>query len=558
MAVSPKPRPPVRDQGQPSEPSASDGARAFHTLSGEPVQELYGPEDLPGGIGGPDDPIGRPGEFPYTRGIHSSMYRGRLWTMRQFAGFGTSEETNERFRYLLDHGQTGLSTAFDMPSLMGHDSDHPRSLGEVGREGTAVDTLDDMQTLFSGIDLGEVSVSMTINAPAAIMLAFYVAAAESDAQHPTPRARLSGTIQADILKEYIAQKEWCFPIDPAMRLCGDMIEWCTREMPRWHPISISGYHIREAGSTAQQELAFTLKDGLTYVEQAVERGLDVDEFAPRLSFFFNAHMDFFEEIAKYRAARRIWAREMRDTFGARNPRSWQLRFHSQTAGVSLTAQQPLNNIVRTTLEALSAVLGGTQSMHTNSFDEALALPTEDAVRVALRTQQVIAHESGVTNTVDPLGGSYFLEALTDRMEASAYEYFAKIDELGGMVEAVKRNYPQREIAEAAFSHQREIDSGERVVVGVNRYQLDEEEPIPLLRVDPALERKQIGRLEAARARRDGAAVEASLAALQGAAADERHNLMEPLLDCARAHASEGEIVESLQQVFGSYTETPVF
>src|SRR4029077_9497628 len=379
-----------------------------------------------------------------------------------------------------------------------------------------VDTLEDMQTLFSGIDLGEVSVSMTINAPAAIMLAFYVVAAESQG---VPPQALAGTIQADILKEYIAQKEWCFPIDPAMRLCGDMIEWCTRRMPRWHPISISGYHIREAGSTAQQELAFTLKDGLTYVQQAVERGLDVDDFAPRLSFFFNAHIDFFEEIAKYRAARRIWAREMRHTFGAKQPRSWQLRFHAQTAGVSLTAQQPLNNIVRTAVEALAAVLGGTQSLHTNSFDEALALPTEAAVRVALRTQQVIAHETGVTNTVDPLGGSYFVEALTDEMEARAYEYFEKIDALGGMVEAVKLNFPQREIADAAFEQQRAIDSGERVVVGVNHYQLDDETPLPILRIDPALERKQLDRLQASRARRDGAAVEASLAALRADAAD---------------------------------------
>jgi methylmalonyl-CoA mutase N-terminal domain/subunit len=564
MAVSPKPRAPGSDGSRASEtrPASEADSRApderFRTLSDEPVRELYTADDLPQGVGGPADPIGRPGSFPFTRGIHPTMYRGRLWTMRQFAGYGTSEETNARFRYLLDHGQTGLSTAFDMPSLMGHDSDHPRSLGEVGREGTAIDTLDDMRTLFSGIDLGEVSVSMTINAPAAIMLAFFVVAAESDATHPTPRARLSGTIQADILKEYIAQKEWCFPIDPAMRLCGDMIEWCTREMPRWHPISISGYHIREAGSTAQQELAFTLKDGLTYVEQAVARGLDVDDFAPRLSFFFNAHIDFFEEIAKYRAARRIWAKELRHTFGARNPRSWQMRFHCQTAGVSLTAQQPLNNIVRTTVEALAGVLGGTQSLHTNSFDEALALPTEEAVRLALRTQQVIAHETGVTNTVDPLGGSYFVEALTDQMEARAYEYFAKIDELGGMVEAVKRNFPQREIAEAAFAHQQEVDAGQRVVVGVNRYMLEDEEPIPTLRVDPALEGKQIGRLQAARAGRDGAAVEATLAALREAAADERRNLMEPLLDCARAHASEGEIVESLQQVFGDYRETPVF
>jgi methylmalonyl-CoA mutase N-terminal domain/subunit len=554
MAVTPKPRPPA------SEPQSS----TFRSLSGEPIRELYTPADLPAGIGGhppAEDPIGEPGSYPFTRGIHSSMYRGRLWTMRQFAGFGTSEETNERFHYLLEHGQTGLSTAFDMPSLMGHDSDSPRSLGEVGREGVAVDTLDDMQTLFSGIDLGEVSVSMTINAPAAIMLAFYVAAAEAGGDGAGGRVgpeQLSGTIQADILKEYIAQKEWCFPIDPAMRLCGDMIEWCTRRMPRWHPISISGYHIREAGSTAQQELAFTLKDGLTYVEQAVQRGLDVDDFAPRLSFFFNAQIDFFEEIAKYRAARRIWARELRHTFAAKDPRSWQMRFHTQTAGVSLTAQQPLNNIVRTAIEALAGVLGGTQSLHTNSYDEALALPTEDAVTIALRTQQIIAHETGVTNTVDPLGGSYFLESLTDQMEERAYEYFKKIDELGGMVPAVKLNYPQREIADAAFSLQQEIDAGERVVVGVNQYLASDEVPIPTLRVDPALERKQIGRLQAARASRDGAAVERSLAALREHAAHSDHNLMEPLLDCARAHASEGEIIESLQQVFGDYTETPVF
>ncbi len=547
MAISTKP------PGDGDTHGGSQGKQeGFRTLSDEPVRELYTAEDLPTGIGSEDDPIGLPGEYPFTRGIHPTMYRGRLWTMRQFAGFGTSEETNERFHYLLEHGQTGLSTAFDMPSLMGHDSDSPRSLGEVGREGVAVDTLDDMQTLFSGIDLGEVSVSMTINAPAAIMLAFYVAAAE------VPPERLSGTIQADILKEYIAQKEWCFPIDPAMRLCGDMIEWCTQRMPRWHPISISGYHIREAGSTAQQELAFTLKDGLTYVEQAVERGLDIDDFAPRLSFFFNAQIDFFEEIAKYRAARRIWAREMRETFGAKDPRSWQMRFHTQTAGVSLTAQQPLNNIVRTAVEALAAVLGGTQSLHTNSYDEALALPTEEAVTIALRTQQMLAHETGVTNTVDPLGGSYFVEALTDEMEQRAYEYFAKIDELGGMVAATKLNYPQREIADAAFTLQQQIDSAERVVVGVNSHVAEDEVPIPTLRVDPALERKQIGRLNAARAKRDAAEVERSLTALREHAAHEDRNLMEPLLDCARAHASEGEIIESLQQVFGDYSETPVF
>jgi methylmalonyl-CoA mutase N-terminal domain/subunit len=546
-------------------PTQTASEPEFRSLSGEPVRELYTAADLPPGIGGPEDPIGLPGQYPFTRGVYESMYRGRLWTMRQFAGFGTSEETNERFRYLLAHGQTGLSTAFDMPSLMGHDSDHVRSLGEVGREGVAVDTLDDMRTLFQGIDLGAVSVSMTINAPAAIMLAFYVAAAEAGTSGEAaggaggvPAEQLAGTIQADILKEYIAQKEWCFPIDPAMRLCGDMIEWCTLKMPRWHPISISGYHIREAGSTAQQELAFTLKDGLTYIQQAVERGLDVDDFAPRLSFFFNAQIDFFEEIAKYRAARRIWARELRETFGAKNPRSWLMRFHTQTAGVSLTAQQPLNNIIRTTVEALAGVLGGTQSLHTNSYDEALALPTEAAVRVALRTQQVIAHETGVTSTVDPLGGSYFVEALTDEMEARCYEYFTKIDELGGMVEAVKRNYPQREIADAAFELQQEIDAGERVVVGVNRYIQEDEQPIPTLRVDPALERKQIDRLQGTRARRNGAEVERSLAALRAAAANTRTNLMEPLMDCARACASEGEIIESLQQVFGAYTETPVF
>src|SRR3954469_7076351 len=519
----------------------------FTTLSGEPIRPLYTAEDVV------HDP-GLPGQYPFTRGVYPSMYRGRLWTMRQFAGFGTSEETNERFHYLLGHGQTGLSTAFDMPSLMGHDSDHPRSLGEVGREGVAVDTLDDMETLFAGIDLGEVTVSMTINAPAAIMLAFYVVAAEHKG---IPATALGGTIQADILKEYIAQKEWCFPVDEAMRLLGDLIEWSSQHMPRWHPISISGYHIREAGSTAQQELAFTLKDGFTYVEQAVERGLDVDSFAPRLSFFFNAHVDFFEEIAKYRAARRIWAREMKETYGARDERSLLMRFHTQTAGVSLPAQQPLNNVVRTATEALSAVLGGTQSLHTNSFDEALALPTEEAVRVALRTQQILAHETGVTNTIDPLGGSYFVEALTDRMEEAAYGYFEKIDQLGGMVEAIKQNYPQREIADAAFQLQEEIERGERIIVGVNRYQQEGDRDLEILRIPPELERKQIGRVQAIRAGRDSEAAEASLAELRESAAADR-NLMEPLLDAARAHATEGEIVEALQRVFGTYTETPVF
>ncbi len=522
----------------------------FTTLSGEPVEPLYGPQD----VGPFEERIGFPGEFPFTRGVYASMYRGRLWTLRQFAGFGTAEETNERFRYLLDHGQTGLSTAFDMPSLMGHDSDNPRSEGEVGREGVAIDSLDDMETLFGGIDMGEVSTSMTINAPAAVMLAFYVVAAE---RQGVGAERLSGTVQTDILKEYIAQKEWCFPIDPAMRLVGDMVEFCAKRMPRWHPISISGYHIREAGSTAQQELAFTLKDGFAYVEQGIARGLDVDAFAPRLSFFFNAHIDFFEEIAKYRAARRIWARELRDTYGARDERSLLMRFHSQTAGVSLTAQQPLNNVVRTATEALSAVLGGTQSLHTNSFDEALALPSEEAVRVALRTQQIIAHETGVTNTIDPLGGSYFVESLTDSMERAAYDYFDRIDRLGGMVEATKQNYPQREIADASFRLQEEIESGARVVVGVNRYQQAEQRETEILRIAPELESKQIGRVQAARAKRDSAAVEATLASLREAAAGQR-NLMEPLLDCAREHATEGEIIQSLQRVFGTYTETPVF
>ncbi len=521
----------------------------FTTLSGIPIEPLYTERDLP-----QSDQIGLPGSAPFTRGVYPSMYRGRLWTMRQFAGYGTAEETNERFRYLLDHGQTGLSTAFDMPSLMGHDSDHPRSLGEVGREGVAVDTVDDMETLFRGIDLGGVSVSMTINAPAAIMLAYYVVAAE---RQGVPADRLGGTIQADILKEYIAQKEWCFPIDPAMRLLGDMIEWCSKAMPRWHPVSISGYHIREAGSTAAQELAFTLKDGLTYVEQAIERGLDVDDFAPRLSFFFNAQIDFFEEICKYRAARRIWARELRETYGAKDPRSWLMRFHTQTAGVSLTAQQPLNNITRTAIEALAGVLGGTQSLHTNSYDEALALPTESAVRIALRSQQIIAHETGVANTIDPLGGSYFVESLTDEMERQAYDYFRRIDELGGMVKAVKQNFPQREIADASYELQQEIDSGRRVVVGVNAFTEGDDDQMPILRIDPVLELKQVDRLQGVRGRRDGAAVVACLTALKETAATDA-NLMPALLDCARAHVSEGEMIHALQEVWGDYTETPVF
>ncbi len=499
--------------------------------------------------------LGDPGEFPFTRGVYPSMYRGRLWTMRQFAGFGTAAETNARFRYLLEHGQTGLSTAFDMPTLMGLDSDHARSLGEVGREGVAIDSLEDMETLFAGIPLGEVSTSMTINAPAAVLLAFYVCVGE---EQGVPRAALRGTIQTDILKEYIAQKEYIFPPEPSMRLVTDMVEFCSREMPLWHPISISGYHIREAGSTAVQELAFTLADGFTYVEWALARGLQVDEFAPRLSFFFNAHLDFFEEIAKYRAARRIWARELRDRYGAKDERSLLMRFHTQTAGVSLTAQQPEVNIVRTAIEALAAVLGGTQSLHTNSFDEALALPTEEAVRLALRTQQVIAHETGVVNTVDPLGGSYYLEQLTNELERQAYDYFDRIEQLGGVVAAIKDNFFQREIAEASFRYQAEVERGQRVIVGVNRYSLEEETEPELLRIDPQLEREQVARVQALRGRRDPAAVEAALARLASDAAADGHNLMGPIIDCARAYATVGEICDVLRAAWGTWRETPVF
>ena len=534
-----------------AEGSPGDAGKDFTTISGRGIGEVYGPSDGPADR---SDSVGEPGEYPFTRGPYRSMYRGRTWTMRQFAGFGTVEETNERFRYLLDQGQTGLSTAFDMPTLMGYDSDHPRSEGEVGREGVAVDTLEDMDRLFEGIPLGEVSTSMTINAPAAMLLAFYVLVGERQGVAP---AALAGTIQTDILKEYIAQKEWCFPVDPAMRLVTDMVEYSTENMPRWHPISVSGYHIREAGSTAAQELAFTLKNGFTYVEYALERGLDVDAFAPRFSFFFNAHIDFFEEIAKYRAARRIWAREMKETYGAKRPESMRLRFHTQTAGVSLTAQQPLNNVVRTAIEALAGVLGGTQSLHTNSYDEALALPTEEAVSLALRTQQVIAHETGVANTVDPLGGSWFVERLTDEIEADAYDYFGRIDELGGMVEAIRQNFPQREIGEAAFRYQLELEAGERKVVGVNAYRQEDEEEMPILHIDPALESKQLERLARTRESRDGAAVEEALQRLKEEAGS-GGNLMYPMIEASRALATEGEMVSALQEVFGTYSETPVF
>src|SRR5881409_1046894 len=486
--------------------------RELHTtISGVDVAPLYTADDVPLDY---ERDLGAPGEFPFTRGIYESMYRGRLWTMRQFAGFGTAAETNVRFRYLLEHGQTGLSTAFDMPTLMGYDSDHARSLGEVGREGVAIDSLADMETLFDGIPLGEVSTSMTINGPAAMLLAFYACVGE---EQGVPIAALRGTVQTDILKEYIAQKEWIFPPHPSMRLVVDMVEWCAEHMPLMHPVSISGYHIREAGSNAAQELAFTLSNGFALVEACIERGLAVDSFAPRLSFFFNAHLDFFEEIAKYRAARRIWATQMRDKYGAKDPRSWLMRFHTQTAGVSLTAQQPEVNLIRTAIEALAAVLGGTQSLHTNSFDEALALPTEHAVRLALRTQQVIAHETGVVNTIDPLGGSYYVENLTSELERQAYDYFDRIEKLGGVILAIEENFFQREIAEASFRYQSEVEAEERVVVGVNRYKLEDETPLEILRIDPALEQQQIERVQALRGRRDSAAVEASLAAVANAA-----------------------------------------
>jgi methylmalonyl-CoA mutase, N-terminal domain len=522
------------------------------TISGLPNEPLYSPESV---VIDYERDLGYPGVYPYTRGVYPSMYRGKLWTMRQFAGFGGAEETNERFRYLLEHGQTGLSTAFDMPTLMGYDSDHERSLGEVGREGVAVDSLADMETLFSGIPLGEVSTSMTINSPAAMLLAFYLVVGE---QQGVPRSELRGTIQTDILKEYIAQKEWIFPPEPSMRLVVDMIQFCAQEMPRWHPISISGYHIREAGSNAAQELAFTLANGFAYVEAATARGLDVDDFAPRLSFFFNAHLDFFEEIAKYRAARRIWARELRERYGARNPRSWLMRFHTQTAGVSLTAQQPEVNIVRTALEALAAVLGGTQSNHTNSYDEALALPTEDAVRIALRTQQVIAHETGVVNTIDPLGGSYYVEHLTNELERQAYEYFDRIEKLGGVVAAIKENFFQREIAEASFQFQSEVESKQRIVVGVNRYQLDDEQQLEILKVAPELEGEQIARVQSLRARRDSAAVEQALTRLKQDASKDGPNLMEPIIDAARGYVTMGEMCDAFREVWGTWRETPVF
>ncbi|MBI4575926.1 MAG: methylmalonyl-CoA mutase [Planctomycetes bacterium] len=526
----------------------------FETISGTDVPAL----GLP--AGDPDgaylDGLGFPGQFPYTRGIHPSLYRGRLWTMRQFAGFGTAADTNARYRYLLEHGQTGLSVAFDMPTLMGYDSDHPRALGEVGKCGVAVASLEDMETLFEGIPVGEVSTSMTINAPAAIVWAMYIANAEKQG---VPAASLRGTIQNDILKEYIAQKEWVFPPEAHMRLVVDTIEWAARHLPLWHPVSISGYHIREAGSTAAQELAYTLYDGFAYVEAALARGLGVDEFAPRLSFFFNAHSDFFEEVAKYRAARRIWARRMKGRYGARDPRSMQLRFHAQTAGCSLTAQQPENNVARVALQALSAVLGGAQSLHTNSMDETLALPTEKAVTIALRTQQVLACETGVANTIDPLGGSWFVERETDRLEAEAEAIFIELDRRGGMVRAIEDGYPQREIGRASYDYARKLQRGEQVMVGVNRYADSPAagDGIPLLRIEPRVETSQRERLAALRRRRDAAAARRALDRVRDGARG-HDNLMGPILEAVRAYATLGEVVDAMREVFGTYREPSVF
>jgi methylmalonyl-CoA mutase N-terminal domain/subunit len=533
-------------------PAASANPVANTTISGVPVEPVYSPSDAQVDY---ERDLGAPGEFPYTRGVYPTMYRGRHWTMRQFAGFGTARETNERFRFLVEHGQTGLSTAFDMPTLMGYDSDHARSVGEVGREGVAVDSVADMRELFAGIPLDQISTSMTINSPAAILLAFYVCVAE---EQGVPRAALRGTAQTDILKEYIAQKEWIFPPRPSMRLVTDMVEFCAKDMPLWHPISISGYHIREAGSTAAQELAFTLANGFTYVDWALERGLDVDSFAPRLSFFFNAHIDFFEEIAKYRAARRIWARELRDRYGAKDERSLLMRFHTQTAGVSLTAQQPELNIVRTAIEALAAVLGGTQSLHTNSYDEAYALPTEEAAKIALRTQQVIAEETGVTRTADPLGGSYFVEALTNELEAQAYEYFRRIDELGGVLPAIDQSFFQAEIADASFRYQQEVEREERRIVGVNAYVEDANDEIELLHIDPELERSQVRRVKEMREARDEPAAQVSLARLTEGAKREDVNLMPAIIDAARADVTMGEMCDALRAVWGTWRESPVF
>jgi len=521
------------------------------TISDHPLKPMYLPEDLEGIDY--DTDVGYAGQYPYTRGIHPTIYRSRLWTMRQFAGFGTAQQTNERYKFLLAQGNRGLSVAFDMPALMGYDSDHPRALGEVGKCGVAIATLQDMHDLFDGIDLGKITTSMTINCTAPVALAMYIATAE---EQGVPQEKLGGTLQNDMLKEYIAQKEWIYPPEPSMRIITDMIAYCSEHVPKWNSISISGYHIREAGSTAAQELAFTLADGFAYVEAGVKAGMDVDDFAPRLSFFFNSHSDFFEEIAKFRAARRIWARHMRERFGAKNPRSWTLRFHTQTACCSATAQQPENNIMRTAFQAMAAVLGGTQSLHTNSLDEVLALPTEKNVQIALRTQQVLAYETGVTNVIDPLGGSYFVERLTTELEDAAEDYFRRIDELGGVIPAIHAGFFQREIADASYRYQREVENGERIIVGVNEFIVEEEQQISLLKIDREMELEQCRRVQAFRANRDGGAVESALAAFKRAAATDE-NLMPHYLNCVKNKATLGEISEAIVPIFGRYRE-PAF
>ncbi len=527
---------------------------AFITASSTPVEALYTREDLADRNLSFDRDIGYPGEFPYTRGIHPTGYRGKLWTMRQFAGFGTAEDSNERYLRLLELGQTGLSVAFHHPTLVGRDSDEPISRGEVGKQGVAIDSLADMETLFDRIPLDQVTTSMTINHPACVLLCMYVAAGEKKGIAPQD---LAGTIQNDVLKEFIAQKTFVFPPIPTMRIMGDVIEWCTAEMPRWNWVSVSGYHIREAGSTAAQELAFTLRDGMEYVQAGLDRGLDIDSFAPRLSFFFNAHNDLFEEVAKYRAARKLWARYMRDRYGAKSPRSWWIRFHAQTAGCTLLDRQPRNNVMRVTLQALAAVMGGTQSLHTNALDETIALPTEENALIALRTQQIIAHESGVANTVDPLGGSYYVESLTADMEEQAEEIFTKIDELGGMVAAIDNGYPQREIQEAAYQYQKEIEDNQRIIVGQNDFTGELGEPIDYLYIDDTVEEKQVERLAALRRRRDAGRVERALEAVRYAAGSDA-NLMPAILEAVHAYATVGEICGAMRDVFGEYQEQPIF
>jgi methylmalonyl-CoA mutase N-terminal domain/subunit len=540
-----------REVVQPALKKSPERAATFTTVSGRPIARLYTPEDLEGLDYRRD--LNDPGEYPYTRGIHSTGYRGKIWTMRQFAGFGTPEETNQRYKELLRAGGTGLSVAFDLPTLMGRDPDHALSLGEVGKCGVSIASLADMETLFDGIGLGDITTSMTINSPAPMLYAMYLVVAEKQG---ADWSRISGTIQNDILKEFIAQKEYIYPPRPSMRLITDVFDFSARRVPRWNTISVSGYHIREAGATALQELAFTLRDGVEYVQYGVDAGLDPDDFVPRISFFFNAHSDFFEEIAKYRAARKIWAHVMRERFGAKHERSWKLRFHTQTAGVSLTAQQPYNNVVRTALQALSAVLGGTQSLHTNSLDEALALPTAEAATLALRTQQIIAYESGVADLVDPLAGSYFLERLTLDMERGALDYFEKIDAMGGMVPAIERGYPQREIAESAYRFQQAVERKERIIVGVNEYVAADEEPIPILHIDEETAERQVHRLQRLRRERDNDAVGRALDALREAA-EGTANLMYPILDAVRAYATVGEMCDTLRQVWGEYEEVPL-